>query len=83
MAQGAEGMVFGQGLFVEHVERGDDFARLDRGHERGLVDQWAAGRVDHNGARLHAANVFGADDAATSRRKNHMDRDRVGRGHEI
>ena len=83
MAQRAQGVVLGQGLLVEHVERRDDPARFDRGHERGLVDKRAAGSVDQDCALLHAANVFGADDAAASRRKDHMDRDGVGRGHEL
>jgi hypothetical protein len=49
------------GFGIEDVEAGADFFRGERGGEGGLVDDFAAGRVDENGVGFHEREALSGD----------------------
>ena len=68
----------GAGLLDEDVDAGaGDFAGLQRGVERFLVDEAAAGDVDDVRGALHLLEGLGAEHADGLRRLGHVDADEV------
>ena len=72
-------MIRGQGLGIEHVERGaGDPARLQRLDQRRLIDDRAARRIDQPCRRLHERELGGAHQSDRAPTEDEMDGDDVG-----
>ena len=77
-------MVEGKGLLVEHVEtRARDRSLSDRGHQRGLVDDRPARRVDQVGRRLHPGQLGGAQEPARAVAEHEVNAHHVGAGQQL
>ncbi len=64
---------------VEYVEAGvADVTALERGDQRRLVDQRAAGGIDQDDAGLHLRDAFRRQEAARFVAERQMQRDDVG-----
>ena len=71
-------MVRRQRFAVEHIQSGDNAARLHSLDQRLLVNDRAARRVDQDRAGFHARNVRGADQTTRAVRQHKMNADGVG-----
>lgn len=75
-----ERVVGGRGFLFKHVERGAGHdARVERAHERGVVDDAAAGDVDDAGALFHLGKHGVVEQAFGFGGHRHVQRKEVGR----
>jgi hypothetical protein len=78
VVEGKQGTIRGRRLLVEDVERGAcDFSGCQSLVKGGLVDDAAAGGVDHEGVRGESEKLLGADQAPALRAERHVDRQDV------
>ena len=76
--------ILGERLGRHHIERGAaETAIIERGDQRGLVDQRSARRVDQVGAALHLAESRGVEQAAGCRHQRRVNRYEIGLRQEL
>src|SRR5579863_6307305 len=73
-----EGVIWGQRLNIEYVDRRpSDLLVLQHPDQLSFFDDWPARRIDQPGGWLHSRQLCGANQAAGSAAKRHMDRQEI------
>src|SRR6266446_8152706 len=79
VVQRPEGVILGQRLNVEYVDRrAGDLLVLQRADQSLLFDDWAARGIDQPGRWLHSLQLRGTYQAACTAAQHQMDRQDVG-----